>query len=477
MHSFSTGKNTRIHQGFLPFHILLWILFAVLVAAVSFPSFPSYAADRLQNPGEELVIVIDPGHGGDNLGTEEGYRPEKEMTMVTALALAEELDKYEGVTVYLTHTGDESMSLKERAEFAASVGADFLFSIHYNASVNHDLFGSEVWISKYPPYNAYGYQFGMVMLQEFEDMGLYLRGVKTRTGKDDLDYYGIIRESRALEIPAAIIEHCHVDHYRDQLYLGTDDQLRTFGIADATAIARYFGLKSTALGVDYSLSVTDDLPVAAEDQRQKFTLEDTTEPEVCQLELVETDAEEATATFTVSGADYDGVLLYYSYSVDGGITWSERFPWPGVNLFQGSYDDTFRLDLSFEPGDRPFVLVRAFNQYDLFTDSNNYQFTESFPYPEVPEEVAEEDTAEFVTVEPEVAEADTEPSGLAAFFEARKNEMRSGDRVVSIRSFLILVLLIVGILFLMLLSIHVVLLAARPGRYGKRKQKKSKKRK
>ena len=39
------------------------------------------------------MIVIDPGHGGDNLGTEEGYRLEKEMTMVTAMALVEELNK------------------------------------------------------------------------------------------------------------------------------------------------------------------------------------------------------------------------------------------------------------------------------------------------------------------------------------------------------------------------------------------------
>ncbi len=433
----------------------------------------SQAADRLQNPGEELVIVIDPGHGGDNLGTEEGYRLEKEMTMVTALALVEELNKYENVTVYLTHTGDETMSLKERAEFAASVGADFLFSIHYNASVNHDLFGSEVWISRFPPYNAYGYQFGMVMMQEFEDMGLFLRGVKTRVGKDDLDYYGIIRESRDLMIPAAIIEHCHVDHDRDQVYLGTDEQLRNFGVADATAIAQYFGLRSPELGVDHSLMVTDTLPYAVEDQRQKLSLEDQTEPEVCQLELIESDMETATASFTVSAADYDGMLLYYSYSTDGGYTWSERFPWPGINIYQGLYDDTFRLDLSFEPGDRPYVIVRAYNQYDLSTDSNNYQFTKSFPFPEVPEEEPEIDTSDFETVEMPAVEK-TEPTGLAAFFEARYREAGSGDAVISFRSFLILALLIVGILFLILLSIHLVLMAARPGKYAKGKKRKGK---
>ena len=43
---------------------------------------------------EPVVIVLDPGHGGTNLGAEhEGYT-EKEMTMVVAKAMKEELEKY-----------------------------------------------------------------------------------------------------------------------------------------------------------------------------------------------------------------------------------------------------------------------------------------------------------------------------------------------------------------------------------------------
>ena len=102
------------------------------------------------------------------------------MTMVTALAMYEELTKYDNVDVYLTHTDDVTMSLADRAQFAADRNADFLFSIHYNASMDHDLFGSEVWISSVQPYNAYGYQFGWEQMQQMQDMGLFLRGVKTK---------------------------------------------------------------------------------------------------------------------------------------------------------------------------------------------------------------------------------------------------------------------------------------------------------
>lgn len=138
------------------------------------------AAPRLQETSGKTVIVIDPGHGGENRGTIENNHEEKLMTMTTALAMYEELLLYDDVEVYLTRTEDTDMSLKERAAFAQSVDADFLFSIHYNASVNHEIFGSEVWVSSVSPYNGYGYQFGYEFLSDMKDMGLTIRGVKTR---------------------------------------------------------------------------------------------------------------------------------------------------------------------------------------------------------------------------------------------------------------------------------------------------------
>ncbi len=108
-------------------------------------SVQACAAPRLQDTGGKVIIVIDPGHGGKNQGTIENNHEEKQMTLTTALAMYEELSLYDNVEIYMTRTEDVDLSLKERAEFALSVDADFLFSIHYNASLNHELFGSEVW--------------------------------------------------------------------------------------------------------------------------------------------------------------------------------------------------------------------------------------------------------------------------------------------------------------------------------------------
>ena len=95
---------------------------------------------------EKLVIVIDPGHGGENLGGQYEQYVEKELNPIVAQAMKEELEKYEGIEVYLTRETDIDMSIKDRAKFAKEKNADFLFCLHFNMSVKHDLFGAEVWV-------------------------------------------------------------------------------------------------------------------------------------------------------------------------------------------------------------------------------------------------------------------------------------------------------------------------------------------
>lgn len=328
------------------------------------------AAGRLQPVDGVPVIVIDPGHGGENLGTQAGgIWDEKYMDMVTAQALYDELSLYDDVEVYLTRTGDEDVSFPERAAFARSVNADFLFSIHYNASEYHELFGSEVWVPLTAPFNNYGYQVGYELLHGMQDRGLLVRGIKTREGERG-EYYAIIRETVAQGIPAAIIEHCHVDEDRDKGYCASEEDLIRFGKEDATAIAKYFGLKSSTLQVDYS-----DYPLAEVGSANSVasTLRDETPPDVCRIEFLSADYEAGILSFTLSAADYDSPLLYYTYSLDGGQTYSKRNAWPGSDVLAGKYQDTFTLTLTIPDGMKPSVVVRAYNMFDPYTESNCYE--------------------------------------------------------------------------------------------------------
>lgn len=426
---------------------------------------PVQAAERLQELPERPVIVIDPGHGGDNQGTIEGNQDEKYMTMITARAMYDELCKYDNVHVYLTRTEDVKMILADRAKFAAQVNADFLFSIHYNASENHELFGSEIWIPHEAPHNAYGYQFGQVFLSAMREQGLFLRGIKTRLNDRGEDYYGIIRESAALGIPAVILEHCHVDEARDSGSCDSEEDLIRFGKEDATAVAKYLGLKSSLLQVDYSdyeLAEADDrYPVAS-------TLRDDTPPDVCLLEFVQADYETGLLRLTVSAADYDSLLLYYDYSTDGGLTYSERFPWPGSDALSGSYEDTFTLDLTIPDKTAPTVILRAYNLYDLFTASSPYTSLQFFRYPEASGE------EEGSLGEKREEEADRESSLAPTVSDPALPVMAEGAKEeptpVSFLTFLEICLGVVVVLFVILLISQTIV-------YRKRRKRRRQRRK
>ena len=422
----------------------------MILLASLLPSETVQAANRLQDVGDKLVIVIDPGHGGENLGTTENGHEEKSMTMTTALAMYEELSLYDNVEVYLTRTGDveKDIRLDDRAAFAASVEADFLFSIHYNASESHENFGSEVWVSAFAPFNGYGYQFGYELLNDMRNYGLLIRGVKTRLGEKGDNYYGIIRYSEAVGVPAVIIEHCHVDESRDEIYCDTQEKLQEFGRMDATAVARYFGLKSSVLGVDYSdYSLTN----SSDTTTVPATGRDGTAPDVCQIELLETDYETGQLSLTVTAADYDTLLLYYSYSLDGGLTFQPREPWPGSDALTGSYPDTFTLNLNIPSDTMPTVILRAYNKYDLYTESNAWISPQWYHYQEEEEILEVAGSAQAGGTESKENSSETDQKEVSGIASDGDHTAQEGAGTVSFLTFLVICLVIVLVLFFLLL--------------------------
>lgn len=428
----------------------------VLLMSLAFAKTAAQAAERLQPVGDEIVIVIDPGHGGENLGTESGHSIEKEMTLVTAKTMKEELEKYDNVKVYLTRSTDEDMDLDKRAEFAAEVEADFLFSIHYNASEYHTMFGSEVWISCEAPYNAYGYQFGYEHLLSMGERGLFVRGVKSRVG-DKGDYYGILRHCVEQSIPAVIIEHCYVDEERDAEYIRNAEGWAEFGRMDALSVAKYFGLKSAALGVDYSENANSLQPVPTGSQALvPGTILDKTDPDICAIELAECDYSTGELSLTVSAADYDSPLINYDCSIDGGQSWSRREIWPGCNTLTGEYTDTFQLNLKIPSGVQPDIIVRAYNLSDLDTESNLLHLDQAFVYGGTEGDgsgqgsAGEADAPQPATQESGLPDHSRKSIGTTTFMPA-SGDLSEDGQDTRIFAFLKLCLVIVIILFFVVL--------------------------
>ncbi len=92
------------------------------------------------------VVVLDPGHGGSNLGAQgPGGAREKHLTLALANLVAQRL-RESGVTVTLTRTTDRTLTLRQRVEVADKLPADLFVSIHANASVTRAQRGFETFV-------------------------------------------------------------------------------------------------------------------------------------------------------------------------------------------------------------------------------------------------------------------------------------------------------------------------------------------
>lgn len=92
------------------------------------------------------TIVIDPGHGGKEVGAvgPNGLM-EKDVTLTIARKLAAALTSKVGARVVLTREDDSVVSLDQRTALANQYKADLFLSVHLNAAVVKDAKGSETY--------------------------------------------------------------------------------------------------------------------------------------------------------------------------------------------------------------------------------------------------------------------------------------------------------------------------------------------
>ncbi len=91
------------------------------------------------------TVVIDPGHGGVEVGKEgpDGIL-EKNVNLAVAEELARRLER-EGLRVVLTRSRDVQLGLDERTEIANRAGGDLFLSLHCNGWFNDSAHGIETY--------------------------------------------------------------------------------------------------------------------------------------------------------------------------------------------------------------------------------------------------------------------------------------------------------------------------------------------
>jgi N-acetylmuramoyl-L-alanine amidase len=107
-------------------------------AAASVPAKLEAPAGAPAPADTRPLIVIDPGHGGPDNGTQSGTESEKNLVLGFALILRDRIEKTGKYRVAMTRTDDTFIPLDDRVKFARSQSAALFVSIHADALPRHE---------------------------------------------------------------------------------------------------------------------------------------------------------------------------------------------------------------------------------------------------------------------------------------------------------------------------------------------------
>jgi N-acetylmuramoyl-L-alanine amidase len=135
--------------------LLAWL--GLLLMAVSFVWLQLIAVSRsltrLELPpplaAPFAVVVIDPGHGGQDSGTMKSGLVEKELTLDVAHRIERHLQS-RGLVTVMTRAGDSYVSLQDRATIANSQPDSVFVSIHFDEAGRRAATGIETYYAAHP---------------------------------------------------------------------------------------------------------------------------------------------------------------------------------------------------------------------------------------------------------------------------------------------------------------------------------------
>ncbi len=176
-----------------------------------------------------VKIFIDPGHGGSDPGAIGNGLQEKNLTLQIATTLQNILlNEYDGVSLLMSRTGDQTVSLSERTTAANNWGADFYMSIHINSGGGT---GFESYI--YPGVGAPTTTYQTIIHDEIVKVVDF-----ANRGKKTADFH-VLRESN---MPAMLTENGFIDNSTDASKLKSGAFLTTIARGHANGLARAFNL-------------------------------------------------------------------------------------------------------------------------------------------------------------------------------------------------------------------------------------------
>ena len=179
-----------------------------------------------------MLIVIDPGHGGQSPGAVHGGVKEKDINLSLALMVAERLESnYE---VFLNREKDKKVTLKERVKVANEKKADLFLSLHSNAGGGH---GFESYVHPGAPKSTQKIRKDIhTTIMEF------LKGYSIRDRGEKTANFYVLRETTS---PAILIESLFLDNERERKLLSEEEFLLDLSRAIAAGVEKALPHSST----------------------------------------------------------------------------------------------------------------------------------------------------------------------------------------------------------------------------------------
>ncbi len=251
----------------------------------------------LSAPSErQKVVVLDPGHGGDEVGTAAFGLSEKDSNLDMALRVKALLEAA-GTRVFLTRSDDhrsgwspdttqpagyaaQRLDLQSRIDIANAANADVFVSLHSNGSSDPGQGGVEVWWDSSRPFAAANQRLAGLLLDNVlselsadwysaANRGLkddvcwrmfrgncfpiFILGSPRTSSRDEIARRGAdpsalglgpgdtTLQSRAAQMPGALIENLFVTNSQDNAILKSDDGRNAIARGVTRAILDFLG--------------------------------------------------------------------------------------------------------------------------------------------------------------------------------------------------------------------------------------------
>ena len=154
---------------------------------------------KMINKDDELVVCIDVGHGGTDVGAGLDDRYEKDDVLKVSKLVEKYLEE-KNIRVIMTRDKDIAISLQERCKIANKKKADLFVSIHRNSATAGN--GIEIWVNSRK--DRKDIELANAILSELENTEIQNnRGIKYGTIKgNNTDYY-VLNNTK---MPSCLIE-------------------------------------------------------------------------------------------------------------------------------------------------------------------------------------------------------------------------------------------------------------------------------